>query len=77
MLRDLNITKKQLNDITSSGEVLEFKSNSYYKGSSNIHNIGVFALKDISKNDFDKAGYHYWPTDFLENIKGRDTVVHK
>ena len=56
MLRDLNITKKQLNDITSSGEVLEFKSNSYYKGSSNIHNIGVFALKDISKNDIIGVG---------------------
>ena len=51
MLRDLNITKEQLNDITLLGEVLEFKSNSYYKGNSNIHNIGVFALKDISKND--------------------------
>ena len=51
MLRDLNITKEQLNDITLLGEVLEFKSNSYYKGNSNIHNIGVFASKDIYKHD--------------------------
>ena len=51
MLRDLNITKEQLNNITLSGEVLEFKSDSYYKDNSDIHNIGVFALKDILKND--------------------------
>ena len=51
MLRDLNITKEQLNNITLSGEVLEFKSDSYYKDNSDIYNIGVFALKDILKND--------------------------
>ena len=34
-------------------------------------------MKDLSQHDLDRAGYHYWPEDFLENIEGRDTVVHK
>jgi hypothetical protein len=34
-------------------------------------------MKDLTKDDLDRAGYHYWPEDFLENIEGRDTVVHK
>jgi len=34
-------------------------------------------MKDLTKSDLDRAGYHYWPEDFLENIEGRDTVVHK
>ena len=34
-------------------------------------------MKDLTKDEIDRAGYHYWPEDFLENIEGRDTVVHK
>ena len=34
-------------------------------------------LKDFNEDELDKVGYHYWPEEFLENIEGRDTVVHK
>jgi len=34
-------------------------------------------MKLMSKDDLEACSYHYWPEDFLENIKGRDTVVHK
>ena len=56
MLRDLNITKEQLNHATLFGEVLEFENDSYYKSDSDIHNIGIFALKNISKNDIIGVG---------------------
>jgi len=51
MLKDLNITKEQLNTITHSGNVIEFKSDYYYKDKSEIDGYGVFALKNISKGD--------------------------
>ena len=51
MLKDLNITKETLNAITHTGEVIEFKSNFYYKKKSLIHGDGVFALKDINKGN--------------------------
>tara|TARA_R110002020_G_scaffold119601_2_gene272848 strand:+ start:4616 stop:5011 length:396 start_codon:yes stop_codon:yes gene_type:complete len=51
MLRDLNITKEQLNTVTHHGKVIEFKSDLYYKQKSNIHGYGVFALKHIEKGD--------------------------
>ena len=51
MLEDFNITKDQLDEITNTGEVIEFTSNKYYKNISSIHGVGVFAFKDISKKD--------------------------
>ena len=51
MLKDLNITKEQLNTITHSGITIEFKSDYYYKSKSQIHGFGVFALKNINKGD--------------------------
>lgn len=33
-------------------------------------------VKLMDKNELEALVYHYWPDDFLENIKGRDTVVH-
>ena len=51
MLRDLNVTKQQLDDITQQGKVIEFEGDNYYKSNSEIHNTGVFALKDILKGD--------------------------
>ena len=56
MLRDLNVTKQQLDNITKRGKLLEFKSNSYYKADSDIHNKGVFAARDILKNDIIGVG---------------------
>ena len=51
MLKDLNITKQQLNIITHSGVTIEFESDFYYKDKSSIHGIGVFALKNINKGE--------------------------
>ena len=51
MLKDLNITKEQLNVITHLGITIEFESDFYYKNKSNIHGDGVFALKSINKGD--------------------------
>ena len=51
MLKDLNITKQQLNTITRSGITIEFESDFYYKDKSNIHGVGVFALKNINKEE--------------------------
>ena len=51
MLKDFNITEDQLDEITNTGEVIEFISNVYYKDISSIHGIGVFAFKNISKKD--------------------------
>jgi len=34
-------------------------------------------LKDFNEAELDRVGYHYWPEEFLENIEGRDTVVHQ
>tara|TARA_R100000234_G_C4955383_1_gene159274 strand:- start:463 stop:858 length:396 start_codon:yes stop_codon:yes gene_type:complete len=51
MLKDLDITKEQLNTITNYGETIEFKSDFYYKKKSSIHGYGVFALNNIKKED--------------------------
>tara|TARA_Y100000401_G_scaffold76376_1_gene62178 strand:+ start:194 stop:577 length:384 start_codon:yes stop_codon:yes gene_type:complete len=51
MLKDLNITKEKLNTITHSGVTVEFESDFYYKDKSNIHGVGVFALKNINKGE--------------------------
>ena len=56
MLKDLNITKEQLNTITNTGTTIEFKSDFYYKNKSNIHGCGVFALKNIKKGDIIGVG---------------------
>jgi SET domain-containing protein len=56
MLRDLNVTKQQLDDITQQGKVIEFEGDNYYKSNSEIHNTGVFALKDILKGDIIGVG---------------------
>ena len=51
MLKDFNITKKDLETITKTGEVLEFYSKLYEKRKSNIHGYGVFAKRNIIKGD--------------------------
>lgn len=51
MLKDLSLTKEQLDFITHSGEVLEFSSKTYYKDKSEIHGYGIFSKKDILKGD--------------------------
>ena len=56
MLKDLSITKEQLNTITHTGVTIEFESDFYYKNKSNIHGYGVFALKNINKGDIIGVG---------------------
>ena len=34
-------------------------------------------MKLMSKEDLEAVVWNYWPEDFLENIEGRDTIVHK
>ena len=51
MLKDLNLTKEDLEFITESGDVLEFHKDNYETCKSSISGIGVFATKDVSKND--------------------------
>ena len=51
MLEDTDVSKKQLDTITKTGRVAEFDSDTYYKDKSDIHGIGVFAKKDITKGE--------------------------
>ena len=70
MLKDLKVTQKQLDHITSSNKVIEFKSDTYYKDKSKIHGIGVFAAKNILKNDLIGVGSI---DKKYKTILGRDT----
>jgi hypothetical protein len=51
MLKDIGVDAQQLNDITNSGNIVEFNSHMYYKDKSLIHGKGVFAKKDITKGE--------------------------
>ena len=51
MLEDLGVTQELVDHMTKSGLVTEFESDIYYKDNSSIHGIGVFASKDIYKNN--------------------------
>ena len=51
MLEDVDVSEKQLDTITKTGRVAEFDSDTYYKDKSDIHGIGVFAKKDITKGE--------------------------
>ena len=51
MLVDLGIDQDQMNTIVDSLNVIDVKTDKYYKGNSNIHNKGIFALKNIVKDD--------------------------
>ena len=35
----------------AAGDVVDLKSDTYFKGKSDIHGFGIFAKKDINKND--------------------------
>ena len=51
MLNDLNIDQKQMDVVTNTLPVLDIESNNYYKNTSSIEGFGIFASKDISKNE--------------------------
>ena len=52
MLKDINVSKKQMNLITNSDNLIETVSTFYKKQKSNIHGIGVFASKNLIKDEF-------------------------
>ena len=51
MLNDLNIDQEQIDIITNTLSVIDIESNNYYKNLSNIHGFGIFASKEIKKDD--------------------------
>ena len=52
MLKDINVSQKQMNLITNSNNLIETVSTFYKKQKSNIHGIGIFTCKNLSKNEF-------------------------
>ena len=52
MLKDVNISQKQMNLITNSDNLIETVSVFYKKQKSSIHGIGIFTNKHLSKNEF-------------------------
>jgi len=51
MLIDLGVDQKQMDIITDSLNVIDVKTDSYYRKESSIHSYGVFAKKDIYKHE--------------------------
>ena len=33
-------------------------------------------MKLMNQKEIESSAYHYWPEDFLENIKGRNAIVY-
>ena len=66
------IQDKLIDDSCTYEEYLEMRKtvNNSIKG----YNL---KMKLMNKEELEALVYHYWPEDFLENIKGRDTVVHQ
>ena len=52
MLVDLGVDQNKIDTITNALNVIDVKTDKYYKNNSNIHGEGIFALKDIVKDDF-------------------------
>jgi pyridoxal/pyridoxine/pyridoxamine kinase len=51
MLTDLGIEQGQMDVIVDSLNVIDVKTSEYYKGNSDIHGEGIFALKNINEGD--------------------------
>jgi len=53
MLEDINVTQELVDSyiIANENNVIEFESDTYYKDKSKIHNIGVFASRNILKKE--------------------------
>ena len=49
MLKDIGVSREQVDKVTRSGKVVEFDSCMYSKRESDIHGLGVFAKKDIKQ----------------------------
>jgi len=51
MLVDLGVRQSQMDVVVDSLNIIDVKTDKYYKSNSNIHGEGVFALKNINKDD--------------------------
>ena len=51
MLVDLGVDQNEIDTITNALKVIDVKTDRYYKNNSDIHGEGIFALKDIVKDD--------------------------
>ena len=51
MLSDLGINQSQMNTVVDSLNIIDVKSNIYYRDKSNIHGLGMFISKNINKGD--------------------------
>jgi len=49
---ELGCTREQLEELTLTGSVIEIKSDFFKRGMSDIHGYGMFAKKDIEKNQY-------------------------
>ena len=66
LLKENNINYEDLKKILNSeefklaaGDVVDLKSDIYFKDKSDIHGFGIFAKKDINKNDIIGVGIGY------------------
>tara|TARA_R110000765_G_scaffold225537_1_gene329533 strand:+ start:94 stop:462 length:369 start_codon:yes stop_codon:yes gene_type:complete len=50
MLVDLGVDQDQMDTIVNSLNVIDVKTDKYYKSDSDIHGEGIFALNDIAEN---------------------------
>jgi len=51
MLVDLGVDQNEIEVVTNALNVINVKTDKYYKSNSDIHGEGVFALNDIVKDD--------------------------
>ncbi len=51
MLKKLNMTQEEMDDLTNNGQVIEYETNKYYTGPSEINGEGVFASRDILQHE--------------------------
>ena len=56
MLKDLNLDQSMMSLFTNMNDVIEYDSNNYYKGKSDVNGLGVFALNDLKKGDIIGVG---------------------
>jgi hypothetical protein len=51
MLKKLNMTQEDMDDLTRKGQVIEYETNMYYTGPSEVHGEGVFAVRDVLQHE--------------------------
>ena len=51
MRKKLNLTQEEMDTLTNTGEVVEYETNKYYTGPSEVHGEGVFSVRDILQHE--------------------------